>query len=95
MMTTKDSIKAIELAHKRGDDVVLRSLVIEVLESIKREPPRNRPRILMGILGGLLFATGVQGFLNELNGAKKSVSLTVYVVIAMIGLSLVIMSTQR
>lgn len=88
-------LQARMLAHERGDEMALRSDVEEALNNIKKGRPRNRRRILMGILGGVLFATGSQGFLSEVQGSGKPARLTFYVVLAMIGLSLVIMSPQR
>jgi len=82
------------LAHRRRDDMVLRSHVEDAAQALWLERRQKRWQIWVAVLGGVLFGTGTRGFMTELQGSRTPLVLGVYVALTIVGL-LMVMSFQK
>jgi hypothetical protein len=88
-------LQAKTLAHRRNDDVVLRTHVDEALDIIQQERRQRRWKDWAVAIGGALFGTFAQGFITELSAGRNPIFLGIYVLLGFVGLLLMFAGFQK
>jgi len=83
------------IAHRRHDDMVLRSHVEEALDVIHLERKQKWWKSFVTILGGVFFGAGARGFITELQGSREPTIITIYVILAFVGLLMAVYPASR
>ncbi len=88
-------LQAKVIAHRRRDDMVLRSHVEEALDLIHLERKQKWWKSLAIILGGVFFGAGARGFITELQGLRSPSIILLYVILAFVGLLMALYPSSR